>query len=375
MIIYITMFIISIICTYVSTKVNNKYVKILMQILATIPFVVVSAIRYDVGTDYFFRYVPDYNIFVNKGTVASLEPLFVLLIKACILISENYATLFIATSIIINSLIMMTIFKYSKKPVISVIIFFCGGFYFESMNLVRQYIAMAIILCGYKVLLMEKKKFLYLICILIATMFHSMSAFFLIALFFDKKVIKFKWMLVLILLIVVLGGYIGDIVEFVINNTPLKNITNIQKYVKYFKTNGDLHLSTIIVEAVIYAFIYLMYKTTESQNIDKEAKFFVNMQTITILCTVMNIHFELFFRISLLFSMFQILSIPYFWNLNKNKQYTIKKYNIKYMTTVLTVMVLCFMTTRTVFSYIIKRASEILPYKTIFQIEEKQEVK
>ena len=59
MIVYISMFIISIFLTIVSQKSKNRISKIIFQILAVLPFIIVSAIRYDVGTDYFVRYVPN----------------------------------------------------------------------------------------------------------------------------------------------------------------------------------------------------------------------------------------------------------------------------------------------------------------------------
>lgn len=373
--IYIIMFLLSIILAYLSMKVKNKYYKIILQVGAIVPFVLVSAIRYDVGTDYFYRYVPNYLIFVKGGYVDSLEPLFILLIKICVKFSDSYVLLFVVTSIIINVLIMITIFKYSKNPILSIAIFFCGSFYFQSMNLVRQFIAMAIIFCAYRILLCEKKKFLYVIFILIATMFHSMSAVFLISLFLEKRVIKLKYLIIIILLVMILGGYIGNILEFIVYNTPLKDVTNIAKYIKYFKTDGNLNISTILVESIIYLYIYIMFNMVKKENkeIEKEAIFFVNMQSMTVLSTVMSMHFGLFFRIALLFSIFQILSIPYFWNINKNSEIKIKQYTLKRGTTVLTIIVLCFMASRMIFSNVIKGADEILPYKTIFQ--NKSEIK
>lgn len=374
MIVYICMFIISILFTYLSTKAKNKIYKIIFQILATLPFVVVSAIRYDVGTDYFFRYVPNYNVFVNNGTVDSLEPLFIILIRICIFFSKDYVALFIATSIIINVLIMFTIFKYSKNPVISVIIYFCASFYFQSMNLVRQFIAMAILLIGYRIILLDnKKKYLYIIFVLIATLFHSMSAVFLLLLFTEKKEIKFKHCMIIIALILLLGGYIGHVVDFIVTNTPLNEITNIAKYVKYFKTGGDLSIAAIAVEVAVYIYIYCMFDKIKEKNsvVDKEAIFFMNMQTLALICMVMNVHFELFFRIALVFSIFQIISIPYFWFKNKNEDFSIFKFKIKSGATVFTVLILCVMSARMLYSNVLKGAEEILPYKTVFDEERK----
>lgn len=129
--VYICMLIISIVFTFLFTKSKKKITKIIFGILAILPFVAVSSVRYNVGTDYFFRYAPNYDIIRNGGIVNSLEPLFVVLVKICVLFSRHYITLFIATSIIINVLILTAIFKYSKNPILSVLIFFVRKFLFS----------------------------------------------------------------------------------------------------------------------------------------------------------------------------------------------------------------------------------------------------
>lgn len=365
MIIYISMLAISILFAFLSKKSETKKEKVIFATLTTLPFIIVSAFRYNIGTDYLYRYLPNYLIFTHGKFIDSLEQLFVVLIKICVFFNKDYVALFVVTSIIINGLVMWTIFKYSKNPIMSIIIFFIGSFYFQSLNLVRQYIAMVILFAGYHLLLHNKSKYLYIIIVGIATLFHSMSAVFLIVLFLDKKEIKAKYFLILIALILVLGGYLGNIANFIVTKTPLNEITNIAKYIKYFKMGGDLSLSAIIVETAVYIYIYMMFQKLKEKNVvEKEAIFFVNMQTMTLLCTIMNVHFNLFFRIALLFSIFQIISIPYFWL--KNKDENLKIFKIEKSVMTFTVLLLFVITSRMIFSNVIKGADGVLPYVTIF---------
>ena len=62
MIIYVSMILIAIAFAYVAQKMEskNKVVYYVMASLSALPFFVVSAFRYDVGTDYFYRYMYDY---------------------------------------------------------------------------------------------------------------------------------------------------------------------------------------------------------------------------------------------------------------------------------------------------------------------------
>ena len=293
MIVYISMFIISIFLTIMSQKSKNRISKIIFQILAVLPFIIVSAIRYDVGTDYFVRYVPNYIEFVNNRPVPSLEPLFVIIIKICIFFTSNPTILFVITSIIVNTLVFYTIFKYSKKPVLSVIIYFLGSFYFASMNIVRQYLAMVVLLASYRILLSNKSKYFYLLMILISTLFHTMSIVFIITLFLDKKPIKLKLLFIILIISAILGTFLGDFVSYIINNTGLQNNVNIYKYVKYFVKDGQIYLSTIISEIFIYIFIYESYITLKNrgETIEKEAVFFLNMQSVVLVTIVLSIYY------------------------------------------------------------------------------------
>ena len=91
----------------------------------------------------------------------------------------------------------------------------------------------------------------------------------------------------------------------------------------------------------------------------------------------MNVHIDLFFRVSIVFSMFQLISIPYFYNISKKCEFKILKNNrllnnINLINKGIVVVILLLMTSRMTFSNIIKRSDEILPYKTIFSDERKE---
>lgn len=136
MIIYIIMLALSILFAYVSTKVETRKEKIISITLSILPFILVSGIRYDVGTDYLYRYLPNYLIFVHGGFISSLE-----------------------------------------KP---------------------------------------------------------------------------RYVIIFIILVLILGGYLENVADFIITNTPLNNMTNIAKYVKYFKMDGKLSISALTVETLFY---------------------------------------------------------------------------------------------------------------------------
>ena len=380
---YILMITISVIFAILENNEDNKVKKNVYRICIIVPFFLISGLRYKVGTDYMFRYVPNYLTILHGGNVESLEILFRILIKLAILLNSDYATLFILSSAIITGLFFTSIFKNSKNIIISTIIFFAGSFFFESMNLVRQFIAMSILFLSYKFLLKKDKKIYWLISVFIAALFHTMSLIFLITILLDKKVIKFKFLIVLILLTLIFSNLLMYLIA---NISSMANNVNITKYAHYVERSGDLPLSGIIVETIVYLYIYIMYINLKRNKIDieKEAIFLVNMQSMTLIFTILNINLDLFFRIALLFSMFQILSIPYFYEKNKECEWKIfdfkRKYKInqkmmkiiKKWNLIFCICLIVLLNSRMVFSNIIKGADEILPYQTIFSREEKK---
>ena len=86
MIVYSIMMVIVIGLSICLMKVQNKHIKILCYSGIILAFFCVSGLRYDVGTDYFFRYVPNFQTIAQGEEVKSLEPLFIAIIKGCLLI-------------------------------------------------------------------------------------------------------------------------------------------------------------------------------------------------------------------------------------------------------------------------------------------------
>lgn len=376
MLVYIGMIIISLVFAILANKTKSKIRKIIYYIGICIPFIIVSGIRYDVGTDYMFRYVPNY-ISISEGkNVTSLEPIFLLIIKICLIFSNDYALLFIVTSTITITLIMISIFKNSKNIIMSVIIFFVGSFFFQSMNLVRQFMAMAVIILSYKLLFNKKTIIFWLCSSVVAVLIHSMSVVILIAIVFDKKVFDYRIVLACSAIFAFFGK---NVIKFVLSLAENSNITNIAKYAHYAEQGGNLIWSSLIVEFLIYVYFIVIYNNAKKNEIklEKEGIFFINAQATVFFAIVMNVHIDLFFRVSIVFSMFQLISIPYFYNISKKCEFKILKNNrllnnINLINKGIVVVILLLMTSRMTFSNIIKGSDEILPYKTIFSDERKE---
>ena len=335
---------------------NNKIIRISLYILSAMSFFVVSAIRYDVGTDYFYRYAPDY-INMGKGIdVPNLEIGYKLIVRICLLITKDYAILFAVTSAIIIGLTFYTIFKESPYPALSVIIYFLAGFFFHSLNLMRQYLAISVILFSYRFLL-DKKYILFTINIIIACLLHSISLIMVIAFILCKwEIFDLKRTVIMSIFLLVCGKYIWPyVVEFIVNNT---------RFAGYIGSQFDrtqLRIYDIIVNAILYILIFYMYKHKKEKG--RKEKFFLNMQACSLFFMILASTMYLLFRFSFYFGIFNIISIPYF----------LKNSDLKIRNKIIVLIILLITLTANITKTNIKgNCDEVRPYKTIFTVKSRK---
>lgn len=362
MVVYLIMLSLSLIFTAIGTKIKNRNLSIVMYVLASLPFFIVSAIRYDVGTDYNYRYVGDFNKIANGLTVDNLEIGFVILIKFCLLFTTNSQWLFVITSALITFFIMFTIFKYSKIPIVSIAIFFFGGFFFQSLNMIRQFLAMSIILFGYKYLLERKKVPLFLLSLVIAFFIHSSSIVMIVILLLKNRYIMKPFVILPIIAVIFLfKDDIIRLISIVVENTRF-NVYLVGLYAK-----GEISYFNIITNLAIYFYMNLCYKIKKKNGqIVMEDKLFLNIQALATICMCMTILHMLFARIAYYFIIFQIISIPYFIGTTEIREIHIGKKWTKRI--ICALILICFILT---FSYtnVLNNDNKPLPYKTIFNKE------
>ena len=374
MIVYLIGFILTIILLYISEyKVKSKRKKILLRVVAVLPLLVISAIRYNVGTDYDKRYVQDY-INLSKGIeVTNLEIGFKAIDYMCLLFTKEPFLLFIITSTIILSIIFEVIYKKSINKILSIIIFFFGGYFFGTLNLVRQYVAVALVMLGYQFFTSDNKKKAYIgfiICAILAFLMHSSSIICFTILFLNRKnLVSVKWVIPVSILVLILNQNIMKILTPIIKNTRF-NVYLIGKF-----AGGELSLLTIIENFVVYIFMYLIYYYNErnGKTMDREGITYLNIQGLALLCTVAGVIHMQFLRIAIYFWVFQILSIPYYM---KNVPYEKiaelienkfkKKISIKNVKIIVYSLVVIGFIAIFIYTNVLNNDNGVVPYQTIF---------
>ena len=156
---------------------------------AALVFIFISALRFNVGYDYYqyatvyfnMKYTGIEDIMYDRMEKGFTFPLYALNLGF-----ENYITVFVYTSIIVYASIFYLIYKNSSCPWISVASFLCFGIFFNSLCFLRQIIAAIIIAYAFKYI-NSKMPVRFFILVLAASAFHW-SALIMLLLFFLVKI-------------------------------------------------------------------------------------------------------------------------------------------------------------------------------------------
>lgn len=377
MYIYIITFLITILLIWLAeNKAKSRKIKIILLILAVVPMFFISAIRYNVGTDYEKRYVVDYYTLLEGKNVGNLEIGFKAIDYLCLFFTKEPYLLFVITSLIILAIIFEVIYKKSSNRILSIIIFFLGGYFFATLNIIRQYISVAFILLGYQFLMSENKKKAYIgfvICAILAFFMHSSSIIcFIIILLTKKNIMDARWVIPLSILILILNKNIMVILTPIIKNTRF-NVYLTGKF-----TTGELSILQIVENLIIYLAMYFSYyfEKKQGKELDKQGITLLNIQGLALLLTVSGVIHTLFIRMAIYFVAFQIISIPYFFSILQfntitdkiNKKFK-KNLKTKKVEIIIYSCIVLGFSAMFIYTNILNNDNEVLPYKTIFSIK------
>lgn len=365
MIVYIAMLITTITFIYMAEKTSNKKGKFFLYFVAVIPFVIVSAFRYNVGTDYYFRYVPDYNSIANGNDVGNLEIGFKLLIKFCIAFTENPQILFIITSIVINLLTFYVVYRFSKNIIFSIIILFFNGFFFSSLNIVRQCLAISIIFVGYTFLIKEEKELknnlLFVLFVVIAYLMHKSSIITASFLFFSKRnIMNWKWVMPFTIIVLILGEKLIYPFELILENT---------KYSVYFLDKfleSNVSIIYLIENTIVYILMNIKYYFDKKNGtVNKEEVLFLNIEGLGLIITALARCHVGFDRLALYCLSFQLLSIPFYVQKIKDEDVKEGKLREKQYMVMVAFIIIMFIGIFTK-TNILNNNGEVVPYRTVF---------
>lgn len=218
---------------------------------SALPLFLIAALRYDVGTDYMFTYVPYFRRLSWGKSLRTMEPLYKLINQIVIWLGGSYQWVFVICAAIFCFLIFSQIFRDSPDPLLSAFLL-CGmTYYFASLNAVRQMAGCAILL--YSLRFVENKRWKpFFLAVAIASGFHSSCALFAVVYFADRLTIKPIHALVLSVILFVCAGPVTQLALTIIRSTPYG------KYIGSVFDTGEANESVGFILAVQVVILILL---------------------------------------------------------------------------------------------------------------------
>lgn len=353
-ILYISVMLLSgILLTISKIKKDNIYWRYGFLVLGLFPIFFIMAFRYDVGTDYFYGYIPGFKNIALGATSFGKEPGFYLLNKLIQVFTLQSQWLIITTSFIYVLCLGMIIDEQSVNPFVSIFVLFASTIFFVSLNNIRQQIAVIFILWGFRFVIKHNFWAYFGLCAASAYFFH-MSSIMMILVYplVNSKILKkyyFIWMplgffaipllVKLYMKIMVLLGYGGYLESFI-------------------GTTGNFRLLYQNIIVFVILFIGIGFKNIRDD--DKNYGYFAMQYaalTISIVTYFLKL-IEINERVCFYFMVFQIVSLP----IALNSMYKQNKYVLAVMIAVL----LWLSFDSFYYSIYINGYHEVLPYQFCF---------
>lgn len=327
----------------IRSKIKNKFLLILSYLIIMLP----HGLRYGIGTDYFYTYVPGF-FRIGLGQDFYTEIGFSYLNKIIYNLTGDYRVMFFVTSAILFYFLYKSIVENSNNLIISVILIFISQFYFSSMNLLRQAIAMSIIFYGFKYLKNDLKIKFVIIC-LFASLFHNSSFFMIPLIFLYNKNFSRKNQIITCLVLLCLTPFLKILIEYV--------IVNYTKYGWYYQTGyAGASVSFILVITNLILFIIGLLYFPRDDKEDYSYKILNNINFLCMCITVVSPVIPLIFRVIKYFTTFHILFVPAVLAREVNLKNKLLLY-------VFTLGILAF---GTVYQIFVLGGEEVYPYVSIF---------
>ena len=282
-----------------------------MIVLAFLPLFLVSAVRYEVGTDWpIYR---DYFQMINAGTDSFSEPLFNLLNKIVFRTTGSFQWLVVLAAFVSYFFLFKAIEEQSISIPLSILIFFISSLYFASLNQLRQAISMPIMLYAFKHI-QNKKPFRYVFWCIVASLIHLSSLVYLVLYFWAKfKPTLRRYVTIFVVCIVTLP------VLYILAETLIRYSKYAWYFTSYFNsgsTENNFYLIGFVFQLVMLAIMAYYRFTSDTE--DPAHDGMLNCYFLSLIALLFTPVLTQVLRVSQCFGYCQILLIPRTINSEKN---------------------------------------------------------
>lgn len=356
----------SIMCIVLYSIFDKKTKKIQpIDIIMILILILISGFRCNVGSDYYSYYISYNNWLTNIDSIydviqANTQFGFYILGFLLKSITDFPYAIFWLVACIVYPCMIIYMRKKTGKPSIAFMCFMLLGFYAISNNILKQTIAMLIMVYAYEMLI-KSKKIKFVIATLIASTFHTTAIIVAILMVISRKIKPSYKNLLICVLVGVIGLFAYNIMGNIISHISL-----LERYQTYF-INTTTYSSMIkeTIGVVIYALVYIVIvaifisKKEQIKEMDEEAYKRIPLLMIGIAISIFAINNWTINRIALYLYQFVITIMPALFAV----KYTPKEKNIYMFSIVILVVTACLFLT------IFAAENEYYSYQTYFTTE------
>lgn len=340
-----------------TTNNNVSFIKFALEsnvILFIYVLIIVSIRDYSVGVDL--------NVYENIWNEAKelsfvqclkyhIEPGYMLLNWLVLKLTSNYSVLLFVVGTILYYSFIFSFKKYTSNNYLSLYLFVALGFFFQSMSMLRQYLALIILWHSFKYVI-NKNFVIFLLLVILATMFHYTAIIFIIV--YPLNFFKFTWSNLIISVVLILTGVLC--IPYAVK--VFSTIIGKDYYYIYFVSNElktNISMNYVIYTILLIGiFIYLLLMRKKILTNKLLYDILLKCYYISIMCRVLAGFFpsvSFINRVSIYFFISIIYLLPIYIENEKNKNLQL----------VLTYCVFIFGLIST--TYVAYRSYNVLPYK------------
>ncbi len=292
MILYITVAVISLILSVpviskrtmlsdgIAARSRQAYLNMVCLLASGLILATVSLFRINTGNDYVGYIEKFHDAFYNIHVVT--EPGFNIITKLVYWFTgyEAYLVVFAIFSIATVAVFIAAMYRDSRDYLLTFFLFMCFGYYFQSLNTMRYYLALAIVL--YSLHYVRTKRYVaFVVTVVVASMFHK-SSLVVIPLFIIARLNLKRWHYIAAAVVALSG--------LVLKKQYLALIVKL--YPTYVNEQEALSLgsatlmSIIRIALVLACALYIALKNkddNEDESIKSEKKLYFNLNYMALL--------------------------------------------------------------------------------------------
>ncbi|QWA40254.1 MULTISPECIES: EpsG family protein [unclassified Chryseobacterium] len=228
--------------------------------------VILEAIKYSSGTDYFFYYYDYQNYFTHQNYQSRYEPLYSIFSKLAVVLKLPYHLFLFIYYFIYYLLIGIVLKKVSPYPIISLLLLFCISIGLMGSN--RQLMAAVIVFFTFFTFFINsasfKNYFLFFLSVLIACGFHYSAIVFLPIALFRNRIAYSFWISCLVIAFLFLAFNINSYIIFNIDNfipQAYSNLINKYKTTENVVIPVDSNIILGFLRRALLVILFLIFKT------------------------------------------------------------------------------------------------------------------